>query len=114
MTDSSFTKPEARPLTILCFGDSLTEGYSQFGMIMTPYSKTLKAKLTLKLWAWKGQTEVVVVTDGQSGDLITTGSFKARMNENCALPSVCLVERSERTVCGSQWDWSGRFVQAAV
>lgn len=85
MSDSN--PKQAEPLRLLCFGDSLTEGYSRFGLIMTPYSQSLKTELEVKLWAWKERRKVDVVTDGESGDLVTTGSFKDRMSDKCALCS---------------------------
>lgn len=54
---------------------------------MTPYSQSLKTELEVKLWAWKERRKVDVVTDGESGDLVTTGSFKDRMSDKCALCS---------------------------
>jgi lysophospholipase L1-like esterase len=76
----AFKKPELR---VLCFGDSLTEGYSQFGLVMTPYSETLKTELDVKFWAGKEKRKVKVATDGESGDRVITGSFKDRMNAQC-------------------------------
>jgi hypothetical protein len=77
------TTPQAPPLRILCFGDSLTAGYSKFGLIMAPYSRVLKTELDVKLWAWKGRRKVDVATDGQSGDLVTVGVFRERMDAKC-------------------------------
>ncbi|KAK0108547.1 hypothetical protein ONS95_003347 [Cadophora gregata] len=63
------------PLRILCFGDSLTEGYSMYGMHWSPYSKTLQTALEEQLGSeWKVEIE----TDGVSGQLVTTG-FRRRM-----------------------------------
>ncbi|KAG0650846.1 hypothetical protein D0Z07_2285 [Hyphodiscus hymeniophilus] len=67
------------PLSILCFGDSLTEGYSQFGLSMTPYSKTLKTIL-LDTNAWS-KSKIEIVTDGVSGDRVVHGQFKDRMDK---------------------------------
>lgn len=80
VTLSAFPKPfnqftMTAHLRILCFGDSLTEGYSQYGTRFDPYSRTMKRVLEEKL---KGQ-EIEVLTDGQSGDLVTAGSFKGRV-----------------------------------
>ncbi|KAH7364741.1 SGNH hydrolase-type esterase domain-containing protein [Rhexocercosporidium sp. MPI-PUGE-AT-0058] len=62
-------------LHILCFGDSLTEGYSMYGMQWTPYSETTKEVLEERLsdkWSFD------IDTDGVSGQLVTAG-FKKRM-----------------------------------
>jgi len=69
------------PLKILCFGDSLTEGFSMMGLRMTPYSDSLYATLKRK---WP-QREVEVHTDGVSGDLVTVprGEFGKRMKKRC-------------------------------
>jgi hypothetical protein len=88
------SKSQARPLRILCFGDSLTEGYSRFGFLMTPYSQWFKSELEVKFWARKERRKVEVVTDGESGDLVTTGSFKHRMSVKCVLRSLCFVHMS--------------------
>ncbi|KAG4416287.1 hypothetical protein IFR04_010568 [Cadophora malorum] len=67
--------PTPNPLQILCFGDSLTEGYSMFGMKYTPYSETLQTRLDEQLGSeWKVEIE----TDGVSGELVTAG-FRKRM-----------------------------------
>ena len=76
-------KPKAQPLRILCFGDSLTDGYSKLGLLKTPYSKFLEMELEIKFWAGGAKRKVEVVTDGQSGDLVTMGTFGRRMKENC-------------------------------
>lgn len=68
-----------QPLNILCFGDSLTAGYSQYGMRFTPYSQWLKAKLDVEL---EGVYEVNAATDGVSGELVTRG-FRTRMERQC-------------------------------
>jgi lysophospholipase L1-like esterase len=83
----STSKPKAKPLRILCFGDSLTEGYSCFGTVMTPYSETLLTELTNKILAGDINRKLEIVTDGMSGDLVTVGGFRDRMTKNCALCS---------------------------
>lgn len=62
---------------ILCLGDSLTEGYSEPGADFTPYGDSLKAALS------KAGKKVDVVTDGESGDQVTAGSFGRRMTMRC-------------------------------
>ena len=76
-------KGKSESLRVLCFGDSLTEGYSKFGLIMTPYSKVLKTELEVKFWAGKDKRNVEIVTDGQSGDLVIPGTFRGRMTSKC-------------------------------
>ncbi|TAQ87696.1 Nucleoside-triphosphate phosphatase [Chlorociboria aeruginascens] len=66
------------PLRILCFGDSLTEGYSRYGTLMTPYSRTLFQHLT----ACFPDRKITVYTDGLSGDLVVPpGRFLRRMEK---------------------------------
>ncbi|PVH72044.1 GDSL-like Lipase/Acylhydrolase [Cadophora sp. DSE1049] len=67
--------PTPKPLRILCFGDSLTEGYSMYGMQWTPYSETLQTRLDEQLG---NEWNVEIETDGVSGQLVTAG-FKKRM-----------------------------------
>lgn len=75
-------------LRILCFGDSLTEGYTLFGTQFSPYSvamkKVLDGTLSTKIQVEGAKYKIEVLTDGQSGDLVTIGSFKARMERRCA------------------------------
>ena len=75
--------PESKSLRILCYGDSLTEGYSCFGMSMTPYSKTLKSILEAVFLAGADKRKVEIVTDGVSGDRVTNASFNDRMVAQC-------------------------------
>ncbi|PBP19456.1 asparagine amidase a [Diplocarpon rosae] len=65
------------PIHILCFGDSLTKGYSMCGMNFTPYSTAMKKKLEETIGG-KGELSFVVDTDGVSGQLVTNG-FRERM-----------------------------------
>jgi hypothetical protein len=64
-------------LRILCLGDSLTEGYTMSGVSFAPYSETLEKRLK------ESGRHVTVVTDGISGDLVTMGSFRRRMERRC-------------------------------
>jgi lysophospholipase L1-like esterase len=93
-----FKKPE--PLTILCFGDSLTAGYSKFGLIMAPYSRVLKTELEVMFWARKDKRKIEVTTDGQSGDLVTVGSFKQRMSAKCWFVFACSLGLGLLMECG--------------
>jgi len=67
------------PLSILCFGDSLTEGYSSYGMCFTPYSSTLLEHLSTVI---SDQYEITIDTDGVSGESVTAGFLK-RMRRQC-------------------------------
>ncbi|KAL0474805.1 SGNH hydrolase-type esterase domain-containing protein [Neurospora intermedia] len=68
-------------LRILCFGDSLTEGYSCWGSCFTPYSTKIKEMLRMAF----PDVDVEIVTDGVSGDLVTgEGSFLTRMESHFA------------------------------
>ena len=68
-----------QPLSILCFGDSLTEGYSQHGLRFTPYSAAMQTRLEKQLGK---EWEIEVHTDGMSGDQVT-GGFLTRMEDRC-------------------------------
>ncbi|KAF8847292.1 SGNH hydrolase [Acephala macrosclerotiorum] len=72
------TSAPKRPLRILCFGDSLTEGYSAMGWSMTPYSRWMEEYLNDKL---DTEYEIEVETDGKSGDCVRTG-FERRMKQH--------------------------------
>jgi len=73
------SKPQLR---ILCFGDSLTEGYTQHGSRFTPYSETLLTALKSNL-PLSSKYNIAIDTDGMSGDLVT-GSFLGRMEDRCS------------------------------
>ncbi|KAH8893847.1 SGNH hydrolase [Thozetella sp. PMI_491] len=68
----------SRKLRILCFGDSLTNGYSSFGAIYHPYSETLQQMIAMAL----PELEVEIVENGQSGDMVR-GDFLRRMEKQC-------------------------------
>ena len=72
------TTPGKKKLRILCFGDSLTIGYSSFGAIYHPYSEALQQMIAMAL----PDLEVEIVEDGRSGDRIV-GGFHERMEKNC-------------------------------
>ncbi|KAK3902468.1 SGNH hydrolase-type esterase domain-containing protein [Staphylotrichum tortipilum] len=66
----------ARPrLRILCFGDSLTNGYSCMGAIHHPYCEKMEHMLTMAFPDLKIETE----EDGMSGATVKHG-FQTRMN----------------------------------
>lgn len=69
---------EEPPLSILCFGASLVEGYTSSGAAYTPYSHAL----TRLLKEWFPGRAIDAKTDGKSGDLVTAG-FEGRMKDRC-------------------------------
>jgi len=69
-----------RPLSLLCVGDSLTEGYSRWGTKFTPYSTELFSQLQGR-WP-EGSRDISIETDGVSGDLLTEG-FEGRLKRHC-------------------------------
>lgn len=64
---------------ILCFGDSLTEGYSQWVMSMTPYADTMEERLQA---TWPS-AKIIVDVDGMSGDRVAGGFFLPRIRTMC-------------------------------
>ncbi|KAE9382177.1 SGNH hydrolase [Stipitochalara longipes BDJ] len=77
---------QKEPLRILCFGDSLTEGYTQHGSLFSPYSATLLHVLKSNI-ARSTKYNIAVDTDGMSGDLVT-GSFLGRMKDRYDHPLI--------------------------
>jgi hypothetical protein len=75
---------QRKPLRILCFGDSLTEGYTNNGLNYIPYSDTLLQKLQ-SAPSLTSKYDITVDTDGMSGDQVT-GSFRGRMEDCCISP----------------------------
>ena len=71
---------QKKSLSILCFGDSLTEGYNHYGMSYDPYSKALLKTLRESLPAT--QWDIDIKVDGVSGELVCAG-FEQRMNKHC-------------------------------
>ncbi|KAH8676489.1 SGNH hydrolase-type esterase domain-containing protein [Tricladium varicosporioides] len=74
-------------IKILCFGDSLTEGYTQWGSIMAPYSTKMKSSLMDGWGIGKdiGGWEVGVETRGVSGEGVR--EMRGRMQRACSSPS---------------------------
>ncbi|KAK7226494.1 hypothetical protein V2G26_014497 [Clonostachys chloroleuca] len=67
--------PKPKTLHILCFGDSLTSGFCNFGLDERPYSARLQQRLTAE---FPGR-EIHVYTDGEPGELVLNGSWEARL-----------------------------------
>jgi hypothetical protein len=66
-------------VNILCFGDSLTEGYSHWGMSVTPYADNMRKWLEA---AWPS-TKLTVDVNGMSGDFVVPGLFLKRITSSC-------------------------------
>lgn len=70
----------AKTIRILCFGDSLTAGYSCMGAIFHPYEEKLVQMVEMAF----PEYEIESVEDGKSGDLVSSfGSFLSRMEGHC-------------------------------
>ena len=67
-------------LRILCFGDSLTAGYTHFGVEHYPYSDYLETML-LKLLP---STKITIDNAGLSADRVKAGLFLRRIEGKCA------------------------------
>jgi lysophospholipase L1-like esterase len=77
-----FTAGEIR---ILAFGNSLTEGYTDFGTRYHPYAIALEKKLS----SLSPSLKVTVSVEGQSGDRVLRGLggiFLQRLQSACPLP----------------------------
>lgn len=72
------TLPPSPPLSIICFGASLVEGYTESGARFTPYARWLNAALQTR---YPGR-EIVVATHGISGDMVTE-TYEGRMRALC-------------------------------
>jgi hypothetical protein len=69
-------------LRVLCFGDSLTSGYSAYGAIHHPYCEALEELLR----AARPGTQLEVVEDGKDGDMVCSDSranFLTRIRKHC-------------------------------
>lgn len=69
-----------KSIRILCFGDSLTAGYSGYGYFHYPYAKQIQAKLKEHMLEKKPIVDVA----GRSGDRVVDGLFLKRMKGMCA------------------------------
>ncbi len=67
-------------LRILCFGDSLTAGYTRYGLEHYPYSDFLKKTLR----KFFPSTKITIDNSGLSGDRVKAGRFLRRMEGKCA------------------------------
>lgn len=73
---------QKRTLRILCFGDSLTEGYYNYGAAFEPYKDAMCAKLSKAF----PNLQIDAEEDGLSGDLVNTpgGRFLRRIEKQFA------------------------------
>lgn len=67
-------------LRILCFGDSLTAGYTHYGLEHYPYSDYLEKTLQ----KFYPSTEIIIDNAGLSADRVKAGLFLRRMEGKCA------------------------------
>lgn len=67
-------------LRILCFGDSLTAGYTHYGLEHYPYSDYLEKTLQKFL----PSTKINIDNAGLSGDRVKAGLFLCRIEGKCA------------------------------
>ncbi|KAL8942635.1 MAG: hypothetical protein Q9216_001548 [Gyalolechia sp. 2 TL-2023] len=79
-TKTPTVESSPKSLRILCFGDSLTSGYSEFGYSHHPYAKQIREKLKEAL----PDTQATVDVAGQAGDQVIAGQFLKRMKGICA------------------------------
>ncbi|KAH7128007.1 SGNH hydrolase-type esterase domain-containing protein [Dactylonectria estremocensis] len=63
-------------LSILCFGDSLTQGFHNYGLGESPYSETLEKRLKAAF----PDTEIRIRTSGVPGDVASSSSFQRRFS----------------------------------
>ncbi|KAI4261761.1 MAG: hypothetical protein L6R42_003044 [Xanthoria sp. 1 TBL-2021] len=74
------TNEGIKSLRILCFGDSLTAGYSAYGYSHYPYAAQIQKELKKSFPAADAQ----VVVSGLSGDRVVAGQFLRRIKGMCA------------------------------
>ena len=68
-----------KSLRILCFGDSLTAGYTSYGWEFYPYADHLRTGLQQMM----STSDIDVDVDGFSGDQVR-GSYLSRIKRKCA------------------------------
>lgn len=69
--------PRSKTLRILCFGDSLTQGWFHYGLGQHPYSIQLEKRLREVLPAG---TTLEVRTSGMAGDVVAFPRFRERFD----------------------------------
>jgi hypothetical protein len=85
--------------TILCFGNSLTAGYHQYGLNYHPYAWELEEKLKAAFPSHTFQVDV----DGLPGDLVIhpPGRFLPRLQRRCAYTYIYIVLVRPRNISPS-------------
>ena len=78
----------ATPIRILCFGASITVGWSQLGLRYYPYANTLEARLKEAF----PNSNFSIQVDGMPGDTVIKGQYTKRL-------------RSHVSTATSPWDW---------
>ncbi|KAL2199507.1 SGNH hydrolase-type esterase domain-containing protein [Corynascus similis CBS 632.67] len=87
-------------LRILCFGDSLTAGYSGWGSVHHPYSEMLENMLSMAY----PDLNIITVEDGLSGSTVRNG-FQARMDAQFLAPQKKKKKKGEDED-GKRYDWA--------
>ncbi|ROT37337.1 GDSL-like Lipase/Acylhydrolase [Sodiomyces alkalinus F11] len=72
-----------RSLRILCFGDSLTAGYSHHGAVYHPYAEVLDEKLKAAF----PNTDITILENGMPGDIVSTEAFIQRLESELDRPT---------------------------
>ena len=70
------TKQTNPRLRILCFGDSLTAGYHDWGQKYHPYAIRLEERLKQQY----PYTDIQITIDGLPGDKVMNGLFNSRLS----------------------------------
>jgi lysophospholipase L1-like esterase len=84
MSEQKLALSTPEKLRILAFGNSLTEGFTDFGTRFHPYAIALQKKLSSLL----PELEITVDVDGRSGDRVLSklgGVFLERLQSSCPL-----------------------------
>ncbi len=68
-----------KSLRILCFGDSLTAGYTRYGLEFHPYADHLRVGLQHML----SSSDIEIIVAGFSGDQVQ-GGYLPRIKAKCA------------------------------
>ncbi|KAL2170631.1 hypothetical protein VTG60DRAFT_4556 [Thermothelomyces hinnuleus] len=90
----------ARPnLRVLCFGDSLTAGYSYWGSVHHPYNEMLENMLSMAY----PDLKITTVEDGLSGSTVKH-EFLSRMNTQFAAPKK--KKKQDEDPDGKRYDWA--------
>lgn len=85
----------AAPIRILCFGASITAGWTQLGLRYHPYARTLEARLRA---AFPTNPRFSLQTDGLPGDTVVAGLYPTRLR-------AALLTASNASAGGRPYDW---------